>query len=114
MAATTYRRCSRRTDAAVCSTAFVKIMRYALDEFCTSVKLAETDVARVFVINAGQGSFDFRRQGLADDVSVETAEVFADRAQQLIVRYRETPSITPDAASHSRLQITALVEIETG
>jgi len=46
---------------------------------CSS--LGQADVARFFVINAGQGSFDFRRQGLADDVSVETAEVFADRVQ---------------------------------
>ena len=52
-----------------------------------------------------------RRQGLADDVSVETAEVFANRAQQLPVRYRETPSITPDAAFDSRLKTTSLIEV---
>jgi hypothetical protein len=36
-------------------------------------------------IYSGQSSFDLRRQGLSDDVSIEAAEVLADAAQKVFV-----------------------------
>jgi hypothetical protein len=36
-------------------------------------------------IYSGQSSFDLRRQGLSDDVSVQAAEVFANGAQKVFV-----------------------------
>ena len=68
--------------------------RCALDELWTvrGRLYGQAGGARFFIIDASQGRFDYWRQGLADDVRVGAAHVPANRAQQLLVRQRGTPS----------------------
>lgn len=77
-------------------------------------RLEQVATLALHSIYSGQSSFDLWRQGLSDDVSIEAAEVLADGAQKLLVRHHRNSSPALHAASHSRLQITALVEIGTG
>ncbi len=63
------------------------------------------------MINAGQGSLDLRRQGLADDVGIEAAEILADGSQEIFIRDRNNSSSTFTGAPHRRLQITAKTEV---
>ena len=63
------------------------------------------------MIDAQQSRFDFRRQGLTDNIRVEAAEVLAYRAQKFLVGDHGNSAATLDAASHFRLQITASVQV---
>ena len=46
---------------------------------------AQVTALALHSIYSGQSSFDLRRQGLSDDVSIEAAEVLADAAQKVLV-----------------------------
>jgi hypothetical protein len=46
---------------------------------------AQVTTLALHSIYSGQSSFDLRRQGLSDDVSIEAAEVLADGAQKVFV-----------------------------
>jgi hypothetical protein len=49
---------------------------------CWSAQIATLALHSIY---SGQSSFDLRRQGLSDDVSVQATEVFADGTQKVFV-----------------------------
>jgi hypothetical protein len=72
---------------------------------------AQVAILALCMRDAGQCGFDPRRQGLADDIGIEAAEVFADGSQKLLIRDYRFASSTLAHAAHRRLQVTVTVEV---
>jgi hypothetical protein len=72
---------------------------------------AQVAILALCMRDAGQCGFDPRRQGLAEDIGIEAAEVFADGSQKLLIRDYRFASSTLAHAAHCRLQVTVTVEV---